>query len=89
MNLSFYQHGWTIAVDFPYDSFNRDEIEKFYDELASFYGKIYLAKDLTLDEKNFRKMYPEFLEWEKIVKEIDPKNNYQSELSNRLGLKKW
>jgi len=40
-------------------------------------------------EKNFRKMYPESLEWEKIVKEIDPKNNYQSELSNRLGLKKW
>ena len=88
-NLSFYQHGWTIAVDFPYDSFNRDEIEKFYDELSSFNGKIYLAKDLTLDEKNFRKMYPESLKWEKIVKEIDPKNTYQSELSNRLGLKKW
>ena len=88
-NLSFYQHGWTIAVDFPYESFNRDEIEKFYDELSSFNGKIYLAKDLTLDEKNFRKMYPESLKWEKIVKEIDPKNIYQSELSNRLGLKKW
>ncbi len=88
-NLSFYQYGWTIAVDFPYESFNRDEIEKFYDELSSLNGKIYLAKDLTLDEKNFRKMYPESLEWEKIVKEIDPKNTYQSELSNRLGLKKW
>ncbi len=88
-NLSFYQHGWTIAVDFPYESFNKDEIEKFYDELASFYGKIYLAKDLTLGKKNFRKMYPESLEWEKIVKEIDPKNTYQSQLSNRLGLKKW
>ena len=88
-NLSFYQYGWTIAVDFPYESFNRDEIEKFYDELSSLNGKIYLAKDFTLDEKNFRKMYPESLEWEKIVKEIDPKNTYQSELSNRLGLKKW
>ena len=88
-NLSFYQHGWTIAVDFPYESFNKDEIEKFYDELASFCGKIYLAKDLTLGKKNFRKMYPESLEWEKIVKEIDPKNTYQSQLSNRLGLKKW
>ena len=88
-NLSFYQHGWTVAVDFPYEGFNRNEIEKFYDELASFSGKIYLAKDFTLDEKNFRKMYPESLEWEKVVKEIDPNNTYQSELSNRLGLKKW
>ena len=88
-NLSFYQHGWTVAVDFQYESFNRNEIEKFYDELASFSGKIYLAKDLTLDKKNFRKMYPESLEWEKIVKQIDPNNTYQSELSNRLGLKKW
>lgn len=88
-NLSFYQHGWTVAVDFPHEGFNRDEIEKFYEELASFSGKIYLAKDFTLDEKNFRKMYPESLEWEKVVKEIDPNNTYQSELSNRLGLKKW
>ena len=88
-NLSFYQHGWTVAVDFPYEGFNRNEIEKFYDELATFSGKIYLAKDFTLDEKNFRKMYPESLEWEKVVKEIDPNNTYQSELSNRLGLKKW
>jgi len=34
-------------------------------------------------------MYPEFAEWEKVVKFADPKNLYQSNLSKRLGLKKW
>jgi len=88
-NLSFYQDGWTVAVDFSYFEFNKTEIEKFYEELAKCGGKIYLAKDSTLDEKNFKLMYPEFAEWEKVVKFADPKNLYQSNLSKRLGLKKW
>ena len=88
-NLSFYQDGWSVAVDFSYHQFNKIEIKKFYELLASHGGKIYLAKDFTLDEKNFKLMYPEFFEWEKIVKSLDPKNLYQSNLSKRLGLKKW
>lgn len=88
-NLSFYQDGWTVAVDFSYFEFNKTEIKKFYEELAKCGGKIYLAKDSTLDEKNFKLMYPEFAEWEKVVKSADPKNLYQSNLSWRLGLKKW
>jgi len=88
-NLSFFQDGWTVAVDFSYFEFNKIEIEKFYEELAKCGGKIYLAKDSTLDEKNFKSMYPEFAEWEKVVKFADPKNLYQSNLSKRLGLKKW
>ncbi|MEL0125346.1 MAG: hypothetical protein VW827_06775 [Alphaproteobacteria bacterium] len=88
-NLSFYQEGWTIAVDFSFHQFNSQEIEKFYKELSKLGGKVYLAKDSTLDKKNFRSMYPESFEWEKIVKSVDPKNLYQSKLSNRLGLKGW
>jgi len=88
-NLSFYQDGWSIAVDFSYFEFNKTEIKNFYEELAKCGGKIYLAKDSTLDEKNFKSMYPEFAEWEKVVRSADPKNLYQSNLSKRLGLKKW
>lgn len=88
-NLSFYQEGWTVAVDFSYHEFDKTSIKKFYKELSKCGGKIYLAKDSTLDEENFKLMYPEYYEWEKIVKEIDPNNLYQSYLSKRLGLKKW
>ena len=52
-------------------------------------GKIYLAKDSTLNNEEFREMYPNYHEWEKILKKLDPKNIYQSALSNRLGLKTW
>lgn len=88
-NLSFYQEGWTVAVDFAYHEFNQEEAEKFYEELSKYGGKIYLAKDSSLDEKNFRLMYPEYDGWKKIVKSVDPKNLYQSMLSKRLGLKEW
>lgn len=88
-NFSFYQKGWTIAVDFEYKNFNKDLVTKFYSELVKYEGKVYLAKDSTLDEANFKKMYPEYSKWRKVVKRIDPYNIYQSELSNRLSIKNW
>ena len=42
-----------MAVDFPYKSFKLEEIQNFYNELIKYEGKIYLAKDATLDELNF------------------------------------
>ena len=87
--MSFHQKGWTIAVDFPYKSFKLEEIQNFYNELIKYEGKIYLAKDATLDELNFKKMYPNFDNWSKIVKQLDPDNTFQSNQSIRLGLKNW
>ena len=60
-----------------------------FNELVKYEGKIYLAKDATLDELNFKKMYPNFDKWSKIVKELDPDNIFQSNQSIRLGLKNW
>ena len=88
-NLSFHQNGWTVAVDFPYENFDNKSIRYFYRKLIEHQGKIYLAKDSTLNVDEFREMYPKFKEWEKVLKKLDPNNIYQSELSSRLGLKKW
>ena len=88
-NLSFTQKGWTVAVDFAYENFNQSSIRNFYKLLASCGGKIYLAKDSTLNEKEFKQFYPEHKEWSKIVKKIDPENLFQSEMSKRLGIKNW
>lgn len=88
-NFSFYQKGWTVAVDFEYKNFNKDRVKEFYSELVKYEGKVYLAKDSTLDETNFKEMYPEYDKWKEIVKSIDPYNLYQSELSKRLGIKNW
>lgn len=89
LNLSFVQEGWTVAVDFSYQNFNFVEIRKFYKELIKLNGKVYLAKDSTLQESEFKEMYENFSNWQQIVKHIDPHKVFQSKLSLRLGLKDW
>ena len=88
-NLSFIQDGWTAAIDFPAFSFNHKEIRIFYKKLTELEGKVYLAKDSTLNKDEFMNMYPDYHSWSKIVRKIDPNNIFQSELSKRLGLKQW
>ena len=89
INFSFVQDGWTFAVDFPYETFNKKTIRKFYKELIKQEGKIYLAKDISLNEEEFKSMYPNYRDWSMVVKEVDPDKKFQSEMSLRLGLKKW
>lgn len=89
LNLSFMQKGFTVAVDFAKSNFNENSIRKFYKKLIESEGLVYLAKDSTLNRNEFMEMYSNFEIWRKIVKSIDPKNYFQSELSNRLGLKDW
>lgn len=89
LNLSFIQDGWSFAIDFPFNDFNYSEIRKFYKLLIENDGKVYLAKDSTLNEKEFHSMYPNLQSWRKIVKNIDPENILNSQMSNRLGIKNW
>ena len=89
LNFSFIQDGWTIAVDFPAKDFDHNSIRIFYKKLIELQGKIYLAKDSTINKSEFNEMYSNHTEWRKIVKSIDPNNVFQSELSNRLSIKNW
>ena len=89
LNFSFVQDGWTFAVDFPYETFNKKTIRKFYSELIKQEGKVYLAKDISLNEEEFKSMYPNYRDWLMVVKGVDPDKKFQSEMSVRLGLKKW
>lgn len=88
-NLSFVQNGWTFALDFAYESFDQRNIREFYELITEYDGLVYLAKDSTLNQDEFKEMYKNYEEWKGIVKNIDPENYFQSELSKRLGLKQW
>ena len=87
-NLSFYQNGWTLAVDFSLDTFDFQAINTFISKLIELEGKIYLAKDSILSESQFKNVY-KFSIISKNLKKIDPDNIYQSEMSKRLGIKNW
>lgn len=86
-NLSFIQKGWTIAIDFPYYEFNKIEIRKFIKFLIENDGKIYLAKDSIITDKEFQQMYRNHTIWMKIAKKYDPNSIFQSLLSKRLKIK--
>lgn len=87
VNLSFIQDGWTAAVDFAEKEFNHKSIRIFYSELIKHGGKIYLAKDSTLNVSEFNDMYPDANAWKRVVKEVDKNNLFQSSLSKRLNIK--
>ena len=86
-NLSFYQEGVGINFDIPSNKVNLKIIETLYSLLIAIGGKVNLSKDSLLSEKQFKEMYPEFDQWIKVVKKVDPNNNFQSSLSKRLGIK--
>ncbi len=86
--LSFAQPGYSLALDFP----NRPGIASLIAQLnriaCDHGGRIYLAKDSTLSPDMFRVMYPELPKFQAVLADIDPGGRMNSDLAQRLGLKK-
>tara|TARA_B100001142_G_scaffold134770_1_gene136255 strand:+ start:206 stop:535 length:330 start_codon:yes stop_codon:yes gene_type:complete len=84
--LSFGETGYTLSMDFANESGCRDLLHRLNEFVAEISGKIYLAKDSTLTQEQFEKMYPEVDGFRELRKKVDPRREIQSELSRRLGL---
>jgi decaprenylphospho-beta-D-ribofuranose 2-oxidase len=85
--LSFPIPGYTLALDFPAGP----GIEALYENLVAITlkhgGRVYLAKDALLTAAAFREMYPRWRDFAAILREIDPRNRLQSDMSRRLRLR--
>ena len=86
-NLSFYQHGISVNFDFPFNKLDHQGLKEVYKKIYDNKGKVNLSKDLFLSEDIFKKMYPEYQKWIEVVKTVDPKNKFQSQMSHRLKIK--
>jgi decaprenylphospho-beta-D-ribofuranose 2-oxidase len=85
--LSFPSPGVTLAMDFP----NSGEpllalLDRLDEIVVAAGGRIYLGKDARLSRANFRKMYPEWMEWNAVRDKWDPEGVFKSDLAIRLGL---
>jgi len=84
--LSFPIKGYSFALDFK----NELNITKFFDKLDKIIikmkGRIYLAKDSSINKDNFFKMYPKVEEFKKIISKYNPAGKITSLQSLRLGL---
>lgn len=87
--LSFPIHGLSVAMDFPYQPKLFDLLNTYDALVTQWGGRVYLAKDARLSVRTFEEMYAHALPtWRAILKEIDPHQRLESEMSCRLGFKK-
>lgn len=85
--LSFPFEGFTLALDLPVSDEGLFRLLKELDALVlEAGGRVYLAKDASLDPAAFRQMYPRYPAWLAIKQSVDEQLKFQSDLSRRLKI---
>lgn len=84
--LSFPMEGYTLALDFPIKA----RLFPFLDELDTIVtdhgGRLYLAKDVRMSKRVFRKGYPSWQKFGELREKQKMKQKFNSLQSNRLGI---
>jgi decaprenylphospho-beta-D-ribofuranose 2-oxidase len=85
--LSFPMEGWTLSLDIPLRDGKLGRILDRCDQLVGDAGgRVYLAKDSRLLAGAVGDMYRSLMEWQEIRSRLDPRGEFRSDLSERLGL---
>lgn len=85
--LSFPMKGYTLTLDFPVKAGLMDLIKELDRIVIGYGGRVYLAKDATLDERTFKLMYDgKWQKWLEIKNKYDSEGIFTSNLSRRIGL---
>lgn len=81
--LSFPMKGYSMALDFPYQTGLVSFLNQLDQKVIKYKGRIYLAKDACLESKNIEKMYPNLVNFKSEIANY----KYSSNLATRLNLK--
>jgi len=85
--LTFMKKGYTLALDIPIkDGSIFETVKKLDDIVLAHGGRVYLAKDSTLDEQTFKQMYPDWETFMETKYKLDPDNHFSSSMARRIGL---
>jgi decaprenylphospho-beta-D-ribofuranose 2-oxidase len=84
--LSFCKPGFTLAIDFAYNKQALQAIEAMNQLITEINGHIYLAKDLVLNENQYKKIYKRHEEFSQVLTHYGC--NMHSDLAKRLGILK-
>ncbi len=84
--MSFPIEGFALAVDFAHNQKIFHLLDRLDEIVVNCGGRVYLAKDIRLNSKNFRKMYSGSLEqWDSIREKYNVKNKFSSLMFKRLN----
>jgi decaprenylphospho-beta-D-ribofuranose 2-oxidase len=84
--LSFAREGWTLAVDLPVAPGLDDLLRALDRTVLDHGGRVYLAKDASLDAATFTAMYPQAERFREVKRRLDPEGRLSSSLARRVGL---
>ena len=85
--MSFPMEGYTLAVDFRASNKAFKLIAELETMTAEAGGRVYFAKDATLDAKHVPAMYPELKKFAAVVNKVDPDGVYETDLTRRLKIR--
>ena len=84
--LSFPFEGYTLALDFKMSQSTLDLLHRLNDMVVDLGGRVYLTKDAMMREASFKKMYPNWEEFERVRYKYGAVGKFASSQSKRLGL---
>jgi decaprenylphospho-beta-D-ribofuranose 2-oxidase len=84
--LSFPFKGYTLAIDFPVTNKLLSFTPRLDEKVLAAGGRVYLGKDAVLEERMFKKMYPQYEQWLAVKQKYDPQAAFSSNISRRIGL---
>lgn len=85
--MSFPMEGYTLAVDFRSGAQASKLIAELEATAADAGGRVYLAKDATLQAKHLPAMYPELAKFAAAAQKADPDGIYETDLTRRLKIR--
>jgi len=85
--MSFPMAGMTLAADFRANAKAVPLLGKLNRMVAEAGGRVYMAKDSTLDPGLIRAMYPEVDKYRAVLAEVDPTGVFTTDLARRLNLR--
>ncbi|HYJ78939.1 MAG TPA: FAD-binding oxidoreductase [Longimicrobiaceae bacterium] len=84
--LSFPAEGHTLALDFPVAAGLAELLRELDRIVLDAGGRVYLAKDASLNAATFAAMYPAAGRFRAVKAEVDPEGVLSSSLARRVGL---
>lgn len=84
--LSFPMEGYTLTLDFPINDALFPFLRRLDEIILAHGGRLYLTKDVRMDEAMFKAGYPNWRAFLDIKNRLDPAGHLSSLQSQRIGL---